>query len=778
MAISKKRSRDSTKGGNAVAQEFDNKLDINGAEELSDGDNDHLSSDDEEPAEFPEINPDSDEDAGDSDDDANSDNDSIHSSDSDTSLASFSSVPSTSSNVSDFIEKASKKPDETDYYSQPPKQKLGFEATARTVRSDATGEDKTVYRNIEPGYDSDSDTEEQQNAIGDVPAEWYEDMPHIGYDINGKKILKPATKDELERFLEHTEGDADTVPSKNMQQDMKLTPDELRLIRRLEKGQVPDDAFDPYPDQVEFFTGKGKEMVTPISGAPEPKRRFLPSKWEHEKIMKIARAIRAGRIVPNKPKAPPKPTFYAIWSNTDEHTPHVMDAPAPQEPPPKTIESFNPPPEYLFNEQERKEWEETDEQDRKIKFMPQKYSNLRLVPAYANLLKERFDRCLDLYLAPRVRRTKLNIDPESLVPKLPSPRELKPFPIYNAISYTHNARVRSISVDPTGIWLASAADDGYVRVWELSVGRCAYSWNIGEGEPVHSVEWCPDKEVSLLVATSEKQVTVLSPLPILTSGLSKASAQRADFAFANPQAGATKTADIRYARPNESQRENGLLVKIEVPGTPKQVVWHRKGDYFATVAGDAGSKSVLIHQLSKHQSQAPFKRSKGSVQKVQFHPTRPQFLLVTQRYVKLYDLVQQTLLKTFLPGLRWLSSIDVHPSGDNLIVGSYDRKVCWFDIDLGDKPYKTIRYHNRAVRAVKYHPSLPLFASSSDDGSVQVFHGRVFDDLATNALIVPLKVLKCHTLANGLGVLDLHWHPTQPFLFSAGADGLVNLYSH
>lgn len=284
MAISKKRSRDSTKGGNAVAQEFDNKLDLNGAEELSDGDNDHLSSDDEEPAEFPEINPDSDEDGGDSDDDANSDNDSIHSSDSDTSLASFSSVPSTSSNVSDFIEKASKKPDETDYYSQPPKQKLGFEATARTVRSDATGEDKTVYRNIEPGYDSDSDTEEQQNAIGDVPAEWYEDMPHIGYDINGKKILKPATKDELERFLEHTEGDADTVPSKNMQQDMKLTPDELRLIRRLEKGQVPDDAFDPYPDQVEFFTGKGKEMVTPISGAPEPKRRFLPSKWEHEKV--------------------------------------------------------------------------------------------------------------------------------------------------------------------------------------------------------------------------------------------------------------------------------------------------------------------------------------------------------------------------------------------------------------------------------------------------------------------------------------------------------------
>ena len=30
-------------------------------------------------------------------------------------------------------------------------------------------------------------------------------------------------------------------------------------------------------------------------------------------------------------------------------------------------------------------------------------------------------------------------------------------------------------------------------------------------------------------------------------------------------------------------------------------------------------------------------------------------------------------------------------SGDNLIVGSYDRRLCWFDMDLSTKPYKTLR---------------------------------------------------------------------------------------
>ncbi len=38
------------------------------------------------------------------------------------------------------------------------------------------------------------------------------------------------------------------------------------------------------------------------------------------------------------------------------------------------------------------------------------------MPAYANFIKERFERCLDLYLCPRVRRKRVIIDGE-----LPSP---------------------------------------------------------------------------------------------------------------------------------------------------------------------------------------------------------------------------------------------------------------------------------------------------------------------------------------------------------------------
>lgn len=29
--------------------------------------------------------------------------------------------------------------------------------------------------------------------------------------------------------------------------------------------------------------------------------------------------------------------------------------------------------------------------------------------------------------------------------------------------------------------------------------------------------------------------------------------------------------------------------------------------------------------------------------------------------------------------------------GDNVIIGSYDARLCWFDIDLSTKPYKILR---------------------------------------------------------------------------------------
>jgi len=55
-----------------------------------------------------------------------------------------------------------------------------------------------------------------------------------------------------------------------------------------------------YEDYIDFYSYE--RMIHPISSAPEPKRRFVPSKWEHKRVMKMVRAIRKGWLKPKVPQ--------------------------------------------------------------------------------------------------------------------------------------------------------------------------------------------------------------------------------------------------------------------------------------------------------------------------------------------------------------------------------------------------------------------------------------------------------------------------------------------
>ncbi|KAG0130109.1 putative ribosome biogenesis protein Erb1 [Tuber indicum] len=639
-----------------------------------------------------------------------------------------------------------------------------------------------MYPEIDPVYDSDDTDVEEANTIGNIPLEFYDEYPHIGYDINGKKLMRPAKGAALDALLDSIE-----VPKgwtgmtdRNTGGDLMLTQEELEMVRKIQMGEVPVDGYDPYAPMVEYFTSKTEVM--PLSAAPEPKRRFIPSKHEAKRVMKIVKAIREGRIVPNKPKEE-EPQFYDIWADDAPSRPdHIMNIPAPKLPPPTHDESYNPPAEYLPTKDEKKEWEELDPEDRDKDYLPRKYSALRLVPGYDGFVRERFERCLDLYLAPRVRRNKLNIDPESLLPKLPSPQELKPFPTTTATIYRgHEGKVRTLGIDPSGVWLATGGDDGTVRIWEILTGREVWKVKLGEDESVNTVKWRPGREAGILAAAAGDDVYLIIP-PIFDHETEAASKEVLSVGWGYAEVvkkdSLKKEPPAKWSKPSDKLAEAGVAAIVTVRISVKHISWHRRGDYFATVSPEGQNRAVAIHQLSKHQSQSPFRKSKGIVQRVEFHPFRPVLFVATQRYIRVYDLAKQELTKTLQPGSRWISSFDVHSGGDNLIVGSYDKRLLWHDLDLSTKPYRTLRYHQKAIRSVKYHQGgLPLFCSASDDGTVQVFHGKVFGDLMENALIVPLKVLRGHVVKQALGVLDVEWHPRECWLFSAGADGTARLWN-
>jgi len=617
-----------------------------------------------------------------------------------------------------------------------------------------------------------SDEEDIRNTVGNIPMEWYGDYTHIGYNLKGKKILKPKQADQLDSFLSKMDDPEAwrTVYDKTNMKNIKLSDEEVDIIERIRDGHYPEGSFDPYAPYVDWFTSQ--KMVMPIKDNPESKSSFIPSKWEHKRVMRIVRAIRNGWIKP-KQKSDGKPVYYQLWDKDDRSIEHPMHWPAPKLSLPGHEESYNPPPEYLPTEEERAQWEAMDPEDRPQNFLSQKYDALRKVPGYNKFIQEKFERCLDLYLCPRQRKIRLQVDPEDLIPKLPRPRDLQPFPSVESIVYRgHTGCVRCISVDPTGQWLASGADDCHIHLWEVSTGRCLKKIQVSG--TIHSIQWNSSLLLPILAVAVQNHLLIINPMlgdKLLSSNIdSKIKATSAESTSSPEDL-------VKWQSSNDDENKIGIRLRITHEKDIKQVNWHSKGDYLSTVCPNGNNKSVFIHQLSKQKSQCPFKKAKGLVQCSCFHPTRPFFFVATQRNIRVYNLQKQELVKKLMSGVKWISSIAVHPQGDNLIVGSYDKRLCWFDMDLSSKPYKILRHHKRAIRDVAYHKCYPLFASASDDGSTIVCHGKVYSDLMQNPLIVPLKVIRGHKMTDDLGVTSCEFHPHQPWLFSAGADHTIRLFT-
>uniref|UniRef100_A0A1A8JH66 Ribosome biogenesis protein BOP1 n=2 Tax=Nothobranchius TaxID=28779 RepID=A0A1A8JH66_NOTKU len=648
--------------------------------------------------------------------------------------------------------------------------------TVKKSKKKEETEEKDVKKENEYEHDS-SDEEDIRNTVGNIPMEWYKDFPHIGYDLDGRKIFKPIrNKDELDEFLDKMENPEywRTVHDKKTASDIVLSDEQIELVNRLQKGQFGDVHFNEHEPMVEFFSNE--VMIHPVTNRPADKRSFIPSLIEKEKVSKLVHAIKMGWIKPRRVEDDSKGRFYDLWASEDSSilAKHRMHLPAPKIPLPGHEESYNPPPEYLFTDEEKALWEQQDPSDRKLPFIPNKYSSLRQVPAFSRFIHERFERCLDLYLCPRQRKMRVNVNPEDLIPKLPKPKDLQPFPTTQSLVYRgHSSLVRSISVSPSGQWLASGSDDCSVRLWEVCSSRCMKTIQVGGA--VKSVAWNPNPSLCLLAVAVESTVLILSPA--LADKLVISSSEK--FLTGQQEEGPSDGADpVVWSETEGEELNQGIRLKIKHPKVVHQVTWHAKGDYLASVMPEHSSHlQVFIHQVSKRRSQNPFRKSKGLVQCVSFHPIRPYFFVATQRCVRIYNLVKQEMTKKLQANSKWISSIAVHPGGDHVICGSYDCRMSWFDLDLSTKPYKMLRHHKKAVRGVAYHRGYPLFASASDDGSVIVCHGTVYNDLLQNPLIVPVKVLRGHVITHDLGVLDVIFHPTQPWVFSSGADATIRLFT-
>ena len=156
-----------------------------------------------------------------------------------------------------------------------------------TVRINAV-RNKLHVLNLPPDYgEQSSDDDGVVDTIGNIPREWYDDVDHQGYDLDGKPIPKSEVAEEqqdtLSAFLDPIDNpDHWKTVTDKYGRKVVLSDQDMSLIEKLSRGQVADDNYDPFPDLIPWASTQ--KTLMPLDQADLKKKNFTPSTLFNKRV--------------------------------------------------------------------------------------------------------------------------------------------------------------------------------------------------------------------------------------------------------------------------------------------------------------------------------------------------------------------------------------------------------------------------------------------------------------------------------------------------------------
>lgn len=237
-----------------------------------------------------------------------------------------------------------------------------------------------------------------------------------------------------------------------------------------------------------------------------------------------------------------------------------------------------------------------------------------------------------------------------------------------------------------------------------------------------------------------------------------------------------------FAFPDFSEKRRGLQVLLEAQFREYVKNAFIDGNRLfvaAVLQNKDGNRRICVLNL-KTCTQTSLKiRTKNKIERVLFHPKKPQLFIVTRIHVFIFNLRGQSVSKTLLSGCKHITAAVIHPSGDHLLLGTADRKTVWFDLDSGDKPYKKMKVHEKTMSSVVFHKNFkhfPLMASGGHDSKAVVQFAKTDPENLEDPMIVPLKSLRGHSTFDGFGVNSVVFCNLKHWLVTAGQDRFVKIW--
>ena len=629
---------------------------------------------------------------------------------------------------------------------------------------------KKQKRLPESNSSDDSSDEEVLVRTGDVPENWYDGMEHVGYDINSNKVLKNPEEDEIEKFIKKANDKnwwREIYDSKN-NSSVYLSDKDLEIINRIRQGKMANKKV----GEDDYFEDDLPYQMHPMSNQIPSKKKFGFSRNEQKTINRL------GLMPMEKPKKTEQ-KIYDIWEFEDEND----------------LSQYRPGFGFQIPKRELPDNEESyntkENKDGGI---------LRRIPRYDNLIEEELERCCDLFLSARTIRKKLDLKENDVLPDLPKPEELRPFPTKECMVYKgHESSIRDICCDPNGNVLISADNGNLVFFWDILTGKIITKFDLKEKVRKINI----NKFLKLIVICTETHIFFILPRylekkykeEILTLVKEKiypkiienknTKEEEKELNKDNNNNITINDSFVWHIPKSDSKKEKqGILFYMKwTQGVIKNLVWHNKGDYFGTLSKNSqGKTQVYIHSLTKMTHQLPISHIKGNANCISFHPNKPYFIVATNSNIFVYNLQKQELSRKFISNLNTINRISIHKNGNDLIAGDKSGKVAWFQLELSSKPFKLMDYHQDKIKSVEFNNSFPLFLSCSRNGKLVVYYGKVNEEELVDPLIVPLKVLKINTndtesnkKGNKLFTCAC-FHPNQIWIFSGGEDGKIRMW--
>ena len=635
---------------------------------------------------------------------------------------------------------------------------------------------KKQKRQPESNSSDDSSDEEVLVRTGDVPENWYDGMEHVGYDINSNKVLKNPEEDEVEKFIKKANDKnwwREIYDSKN-NSSVYLSDKDLEIINRIRQGKFANKKV----GEDDYFEDDLPYQIHPMSNQIPSKKKFGFSRNEQKTINRLVYLYKNGLMPMEKPKKVEQ-KIYDIWEFEDE----------------QDLSQYRPGFGYQIPRRDLPDNEESyNTKDNK------EGGILRRIPRYDNLIEEELERCCDLFLSARTIRKKLDLKENDVLPDLPKPEELRPFPTKECMVYKgHESSIRDICCDPNGNVLISADNGNLVFFWDILTGKIITKFDLKEKVRKINI----NKFLKLIVICTETHIFFILPKylekkykeEILTLVKEKiypkiienkvAKEDNKEGEKENNNNITINDSFVWHIPKSDSKKEKqGILFYMKwTQGVIKNLVWHNKGDYFGTLSKNSqGKTQVYIHSLTKMTHQLPISHIKGNANCISFHPNKPYFIVATNSNIFVYNLQKQELSRKFISNLNTINRISIHKNGNDLIAGDKSGKVAWFQLELSSKPFKLMDYHQDKIKSVEFNNSFPLFLSCSRNGKLVVYYGKVNEEELVDPLIVPLKVLKINTNdteSNNKGnklFTCACFHPNQIWIFSGGEDGKIRMW--